>query len=257
MIHAAICARIAKALAAGTIHDNLGYEALAQLKLQGHDYYSALDVLHALLRPKLYIEIGTRYGRSLDLARPDTRCIAIDPEPKIRRRQDTVFAVSTSDNFFANEANRESVRGFDLAFIDGDHSFDQALRDFNNLEALAAPCSIIAIHDVIPMDERTSTPTAQSSFWTGDVWRLMAALVGKRHDLIAFTMSCPPTGLGIVGRFTKPEIAPTATIEAVMAEARDWAAALPFEPDWDRQTKLLNIKPNTGDGFSVGITGVR
>jgi hypothetical protein len=37
------------------------------------------------------------------------------------------------------------------ALIDGDRSFAKTLRDFENLEALAAPNSIIAIHDVVPM----------------------------------------------------------------------------------------------------------
>jgi len=35
--------------------------------------------------------------------------------------------------------------------IGADHSLARALRDFENLKALAAPNSIIAIHDVVPM----------------------------------------------------------------------------------------------------------
>src|SRR5262249_17800862 len=46
---------------------------------------------------------------------------------------------------------RVPTQGSQLALIDGDPSLAKALRDFENLEALAAPNSIIAIHDVVPM----------------------------------------------------------------------------------------------------------
>jgi hypothetical protein len=57
------------------------------------------------------------------------------------------------------------------ALIDGDRSFAKVLRDFENLEALAASSSIIAIHDVRPhdMDARAVTSKAETAFQTGDV----------------------------------------------------------------------------------------
>ena len=50
-------------------------------------------------------------------------------------------------------APRESClgAGSQLALIDGDHSLAKALQIFENLAALAAPNSIVAIHDVVPM----------------------------------------------------------------------------------------------------------
>jgi hypothetical protein len=241
-----LCERIAHTLATAPIHDHLGYEALAYLKLPGPNYLQVLRALHMTLWPKLYVEIGVREGKSLELAHANTRCIAIDPAPSQalveKGKPNTAFSVSTSDAFFANPHNSQLVAGFDLAFIDGDHSFDHALRDFESLERLAKPSSIIAIHDVIPMDERTATPLPQSSFHTGDVWRLMAAIV-ERTDLVAFTVACPPTGLGIVGNFRSPL--------GVMYSA----AHMPFQSDWDEQMKLLNIIPNTPQAFLQAING--
>lgn len=237
-----LCARIAHALATAPIHDHLGYEALAYLKLPGPDYRVLLRFLHEALQPKLYVEIGVRDGGSLALALPETRCIGVDPAAGPPTRPNTAITTATSDRFFEREECRESARGFDLAFIDGDHSFDQAMRDFENLEMLAKPSSIICIHDVIPMDERTSKPEALTAFHTGDVWRLMASIVAGRDDLVAFTVACPPTGLGIVGRF------------------KDFVAGWPIEDapldmDWDNLVRRLNIVPNDGKAIGEALLG--
>jgi predicted O-methyltransferase YrrM len=234
-----ICVRIAQTLASAPIHDHLGYEALAYLKLQGPNYLSLLRALHVALHPRLYVEIGVRRGDSLAQALPETRVVGIDPVMSFtvveeHRSKNMLLASATSDEFFAIEANRKRCRGFDLAFIDGDHSFEQARRDFENLEALAGPFSIICLHDVIPMDERTAQSSAEGvSFHTGDVWRLMAAIVAQRKDLIAFTVACPPTGLGIVGRFG-PAGAPLGIGDP----------GSQFPATWEQQWYALNIVPN-------------
>ena len=257
-----LCERIAHTLATAPVHDHLGYEALAHLKLPGPSYLLALNALHRVMNPKLYVEIGTRDGQSLKLAGADTRCVAIDPNPQFPQTQapegqpqhpwdskHVMLAVCTSDVFFDREENREKTRGFDLAFIDGDHSFAQAYRDFANLERLSKPSSIIAIHDVIPMDARTAQAKPDGvSFWTGDVWRLMAAIVANRPDLIAFTLACPPTGLGIIGKLNGGT--PGLSQAAIGA-----AELLPFPLGWYQQRKMLNIIPNDGAAFVAALKG--
>jgi hypothetical protein len=82
-------------------------------------------------------------------------CIGpIDPSSNPRLVEEgpnMTFASATSDAFFEHPENRVRAQGSQRALIDGDHSFAKALRDFENLEALATPNSIIAIHDVVPM----------------------------------------------------------------------------------------------------------
>jgi len=75
------------------------------------------------------------------------------PDPKLveARRPNTSFAIAASDAFFERTENRVWAQGSKQALVDGDYSLVKALRDFENLEALAAPNSIIAIHDVVPM----------------------------------------------------------------------------------------------------------
>lgn len=240
-----ICKRITDLLA--TLPDNthhVVYELLAALKLPGMNYLQTLYGLHLALKPKLYVEIGVRRGESLFLADPSTRCVAIDPDPRLpEMRENVEVNVTTSDKFFYNEERAESIRGFDLAFIDGDHSFEQAARDFTNLERLAGPHSIIAIHDVIPMDERTATPTPETSFHTGDVWQLMAGIVAYRPDLVALTVACPPSGLGLVGRFNPP---PADAIQK-------WNC--PFPTDWEVAVRMLNIFTNDPKVWGPALQG--
>jgi hypothetical protein len=90
------------------------------------------------------------------------------PNPKLVEdgRPHATFAIATSNAFFERPENRVRAQGSQRALIDGDHSLAKALRGFENLEALAAPNSIIAIHDMVPdnMDARTATSKAETAF---------------------------------------------------------------------------------------------
>jgi hypothetical protein len=85
----------------------------------------------------------------------------VDPAPNPKKvkegRPHTTFAIATSDAFF--ERPRESCS----ALIDGDHTLAKALLDFENLEALAASNSIIAIHDIVPEDMDARRATSRDS----------------------------------------------------------------------------------------------
>lgn len=230
LIQAEVCRRIAAVLAAGGVHDHLGYDALARVKLPGPDYLAVLSRLHVETDPDVYIEIGVRDGKSIRLARHNTLAIGVDPIPAASVRGYGAVHRQTSDQFFEMQKQRQDVPRFDLAFIDGDHHYEQARRDFENLLTMAKPGAVIALHDVIPMDERTATPVCSSSFWTGDVWRLMADIVASGFR--AITVACPPTGLGLVA-------CPGPEFNAITSPELDM--------DWNRLVGILNIKPNHWD----------
>jgi hypothetical protein len=86
-------------------------------------------------------------------------------------------------------------RPVDLAFIDGMHHFEYALRDFMNLERLCLPGSTILVHDCFPHDRRTAQRERETGFWSGDIWRLVLLLKKYRRDLSINTIAAPPTGL--------------------------------------------------------------
>jgi len=101
------------------------------------------------------------------------RFVDAAPYPKLAEegRPNKTFEIATSDAFFERPENRVRAQGSQRALIDDDHSLAKALRDFENLKALAAPNSIIAIHDVVPddMDARVATSKAETAFHTD--WR--------------------------------------------------------------------------------------
>jgi Methyltransferase domain len=166
------------------------------------DYLALLDRIHEALRPRTYVEIGVGFGRSLAAAQPDTRAIVIDPNPQefiepIRCSPE--FFRVTSDEFFAENDLRALLGGpYDLAFIDGQHLIEFALRDFINLERVAGERSVILLHDCIPIDEQSSTRTRTTIDWTGDVWKLVPCLREHRPDLRITVIDVPLSGMAIV-----------------------------------------------------------
>ncbi len=165
-------------------------------------YFDLLDRIHQHLLPRTYVEIGVSTARSLTLALPGTVCIGIDPDPQTAfplGRQTRVFP-QTSDDFFAKFELSDLFEGvpLDLAFIDGMHHFEFALRDFMNLEAAANPDTTVLIHDCMPNDELHAARERASARWAGDVWRLILLLRAWRPDLDITVADSAPSGLGIV-----------------------------------------------------------
>lgn len=168
--------------------------------MPGVQYKHWLNMLQQRLRPHVYLEIGVENGHTIALARAPTKAIGIDPAPAIERpfQTETHIFAETSDAFFARIGKQLPQGPIDFAFIDGMHEFTHALRDFMNVEAHATRQTVIAIHDTIPFDEITQRPDRQRAFYTGDVWRTMAALRRYRPDLTVITIPTAPSGLTLV-----------------------------------------------------------
>jgi hypothetical protein len=169
-------------------------------RFPGPDYLEVMRWVHQILKPSIYIEIGIEGGDSLGNTLPTTKLIGIDPFPQCASRDNADIYAMTSDNFFARvEAGTISgVRGYSLAFIDGLHTYDQALRDFINLEKLSSADSVIMLHDCIPLDEISSSNPRTSQFYTGDVWKTLLILVRNRPDLKICIVPAWPSGLVLV-----------------------------------------------------------
>jgi hypothetical protein len=191
-----------KALLESAPNFNPAHSLLAAIELPGENYFRVLERIHLHLRPRTYVEIGVAQGESIRLVGPDTRAIGVDPAPRIPFQPGPnvcVFA-ETSDAFFAQHDVRAALGGLpiDLAFIDGMHQFEFALRDFMNIEPLCTPASTILIHDVYPLDAPTAARERATAFWSGDIWRLVLLLRKHRPDLEVHTIAAAPTGLALV-----------------------------------------------------------
>jgi hypothetical protein len=174
----------------------------AQIILGGEYYFDVLQRIHAEVKPRTYLEIGVFKGESLSFAKPPTQAIGIDPEPQLvvpLATNQRVFA-ETSDAFFTGRDLGVEFGGLpvDLAFIDGMHHFEFALRDFANVERYCTSESTILIHDCYPLDRETARRDGSPPFWSGDIWRLIVLLKKYRPDLAIHTIGTPPTGLAVV-----------------------------------------------------------
>lgn len=167
-------------------------------------YKTFLPKLHAIVKPRTYVEIGIRHGYSLSIS-PTAQKIAIDPNFGATEMQfdtpHTKFFRMTSDDFFAqHDLDTLLPQGFDLAYIDGLHLFEFALRDFINLEYKSRDDSVIIVDDVIPRNPTEGARTATGGQWAGDVWKMIYCFRDYRPDLfesMILTRS-EPTGCLIV-----------------------------------------------------------
>jgi predicted O-methyltransferase YrrM len=177
-------------------------DLLGAMFLHGADYLEVLQRIHRYLKPRTYVEIGVALGWSLSLVLPQTRVLAIDPEPKLTYAlpANVRLFTQTSDEFFAQCDVRAELGGLpiDFAFIDGMHLFDYALRDFMNLERLCTPESTIVLDDCFPRDRQTAARERASSSWTGDVWKLLVLLKKYRPEVSIHTIAAPPTGVCLI-----------------------------------------------------------
>lgn len=234
LCHAALqCADYAKA-----------HKMLAELELPGEDYFRVLARIHQHLKPATYVEIGVDQGRSFEIVSPETFTLGVDPNPRLHKppgEKQRVYA-QTSDDFFKQHDVLAELGGrrVDLAFIDGMHQMEFAFRDFINLERYCTPRSIVLIHDVFPVDAISAARERRSSFWSGDIWRLILILKKYRPDLIVNTIGAKPTGVGIVQNLDPTSRILADRYEEIVAEF----LAIELADIESRKKQLLNVVPN-------------
>jgi tetratricopeptide (TPR) repeat protein len=218
---------------------------ICRIQMPGVPYTHWLGALQQKLRPDVYLEIGVENGNTIALARAPTKAIGIDPAPAIESpfQTETHIYAETSDAFFARIGAHLPQGPIDFAFIDGMHEFTHALRDFMNVESRSTRQTVIAIHDTIPFDEITQLPDRQRDFYTGDVWKTVAALRHYRPDLTVITIATAPSGLTLV---LNPD-PDNRTLWDQYDEITATIGALTYaEFDQDRQ-RYLNIARNDPD----------
>lgn len=229
------------------------HSVLANLNFPGTFYLDLLSMIHGHLRPRTYIEIGVAQGQSIAAARPETLAIGIDPEPQIAvpLGPRTRIVAETSDRYFATHDIRAELDNLpiELAFIDGMHQFEFALRDFINVERHSSRESTILIHDCYPLNRLTAERERKTDFWTGDIWRLVLVLKKHRPELSVNVVAAAPSGLCVVRRLNPDSRVLEERYDAIVPEFlaldysvldADKAGSLALFPnDWEKVKALL------------------
>ncbi len=86
----------------------------------------------------------------------------------------------------------------DLAFIDGMHWFEFALRDFLNIERRSHAATVVVFDDVFPAHPWQAERDRRTRVWTGDIWKIAACLRKYRPDLVLIPCDTWPTGMLLV-----------------------------------------------------------
>jgi hypothetical protein len=77
------------------------------------------------------------------------------------------------------------------------HHVENALRDFMNVERHSRRSSVIVFDDMLPRDVDEAARDRHTTFWTGDVHKLVTALRRYRPDLTVVEVDSAPTGVAV------------------------------------------------------------
>ena len=214
---------------------------LSEFQMPGEDYTRILERLHRWLKPRTYLEIGTVTGATLALANPPTVVVGVDPKPSLSAaaRTPTKLFPLRSDDYFATRDLRADLEGngIDLAFIGAEHLYEQALRDFINVERHSNGQTVFLLHNGLPVDRTSARREQQTSFWSGDVWKVIATLRKYRPDLNVFTIATKPTGLGVVTGLDAASTVLADNFDRIVGEIRE----LPLPAGEAERRALLQV----------------
>ena len=162
--------------------------------------------LSRFARPR-YLEIGINTG-VLFLHVRAQRKVGVDPVARVPRwkwflHPNTLLRGSlfrtTSDRFFAGLDPRAR---FDVIFVDGDHGFEQSLRDVEHAVAHLAGDGVVLVHDCNPPTAAAASPDSADSGggpWCGEVWKTIAYLRATREDVVVEVLDLD-FGIGVIRR---------------------------------------------------------
>jgi hypothetical protein len=185
------------------------------------DYLEFLERVHRTLEPPTYLEIGIRFGASLALSRAAS--VGIDPAYELRNEPPPGAALfrETSDDYFERADPLEPLGGITpaLAFIDGMHLIEYALRDFVNVERHADWSSVVVFDDILPRDYDEAARERTTKAWAGDVFKIVGILARYRPDLVCLQIDTEPTGVMLVLGLNPEDRTLADNLDAILEEA--------------------------------------
>lgn len=185
-----------------------------------------MQALLDLYEAPRYLEIGVQTGKCFRAVRA-ARKVGVDPtfqfdwEAYEAETKGCSLPPLRSDTFFGEVAGIDDV--FDVIFLDGFHTAEQTLRDFNSAVMHLTPKGIVVIDDVVPTSYAASLPDPAAAArvreaageagnsWMGDVYRLVF-FIDSFHQAFSYRTVTDHHGQLIAWRASRPaaEVTPRA-----------------------------------------------
>lgn len=144
-----------------------------------------LNAIAKLISARSYLEIGVCTGDTFFAVDVD-RKVAVDPRfrfdpAEVEDHRSSFFQITSNEYFIRPDAQDQ----FDLVFLDGFHSFEQIMIDFQSALTLTDSKSVIVIDDTVPNDIYSAIPNQRIAFkyrkqagnkslsWHGDVFKIV------------------------------------------------------------------------------------
>lgn len=132
---------------------------------------SRTDVINYFIKQrnyKTYLEIGVREGDNFIEVNCEEK-IGVDPSfAKMSESIKPYCICTTSDIFFENI---DEGQKFDIIFIDGDHTYEQVVKDINNSLKHLSANGVIVMHDILPDNEFVTVPFWPDTAYNGTVFQ--------------------------------------------------------------------------------------
>jgi hypothetical protein len=193
-----------------------------------------LQQLHHLVQPRTYVETGVDKGQSMTHSRVPS--IGIDPAFSVNRelKADVYLARTTSDELFARPEPLAHLPEpvIDMAFIDGMHLAEYAMRDYLAIERFTRPTSVVVFDDMLPRNVDEAARRRHTGEWTGDVFKAAQALREQRPELIIIEVDTKPTGVVVV-------LLPDASGDGVLPGYDDWLDIAMLDDPQDVPEEIL------------------
>ncbi|RLA01454.1 MAG: hypothetical protein DRQ42_03175 [Gammaproteobacteria bacterium] len=158
-----------------------------------NEFLPIMQNIALLFKPHTYMELGLRHGwtfnqmTSLDVFK---RAVGVELDTKRMRGVKTKNRPVEIHNMSTDEFAMLWSEPIDMLFIDADHSFKQAKKDFDNFSKWMSPCGIICMHDTYPTNRNTYD----------EAWKLARAIHkwDEYKDWEIFTFPGTWAGLSLV-----------------------------------------------------------
>jgi hypothetical protein len=197
-----------------------------------------------------YLEIGVAFGACIGQIRA-VRKIAVDPKIRMpwlirklceRRSTETWYFETASDEFFNNNDKFLAQTGISVAFVDGLHTYEQSLKDVENILLYLNENGFIVMHDCNPKRATMAYPVESYRkfrrdnrwhlLWCGDVWKTIAHLRSTRSDLEVAVLNCS-FGVGVIKVGNPKE---------KLSYSPDEIKAMSYDDLENNRERILNLK---------------